>query len=130
MQKILERNTEMFEERMMPEVDEETEAKIGGFQVIPHLGLMLAGEVAQCLQFDDDLIIADEIRLVNLFQNPPLIDEVELLLGYEWNASLGELDLQAFLIDRLQEPAAHDLVNLEARADDFIGFLLVKNVSH
>ena len=100
----------MFEEGIMPEVDEEPEAQAGRLEVVPDLSVVLTGQVAQGLQLNHDPVIADEVGLVGLLQGTPLVADQELPLGQEGDSSLGELDFQAFLVHSLQEPGSHLLV--------------------
>ena len=98
----------------MPEVDEEPEAEAGRLQVVPDLGVVLTGQIAQGLQLDDDGLVTDEVGLVGLLQGTPLVADQEFPLGYERDSSLGELDFQALLVHGLQEPTSHVLVDLES----------------
>ena len=51
---------------MAAKVHEQAESHVGGFQVVQHLGRMLGRKLLDGLQFDNDLAVADEVRLVGL----------------------------------------------------------------
>ena len=48
----------------MSQVDQQPELQPSRFKVILHLGAMLVGELADRLQFQNDLLVADEVRFV------------------------------------------------------------------
>jgi len=82
------------------------------------LSTVFVTEPRSSLDLDDDLSVANEVRDIDLPQVLPFVRELKALLGVNRNAPKPKLDLQAFLIDRLDEPTALLVVNLEARSDD------------
>ena len=61
--------------RIMAEVNKKAERKPTGFQVIQHLRSMVVHEFGDCLQFNDDFVVADKIRKIFLGENSASIIE-------------------------------------------------------
>src|SRR6266511_425315 len=108
---------------MVSEVDEEPQTVASRFQVVVDLRTVFVIQVRNGLDLDDDLLKADEVRLVRLLQPPLLVSEGQLSLRQKWNSPQSEFNLKAFLVDGLQKSAAHFVVHLEASPEDHIRFL-------
>jgi hypothetical protein len=67
---------------------------------------MFVGNCRYSLKFDDDFLMADEVRFVALTENPTVVREHQFFLRHEWDLLDSELDLQTLLIDRFQEAAS------------------------
>jgi hypothetical protein len=67
--------------------------------------------------------------VIGLFQLSVPISQLQLRLRNKWNISIFELDLQAFLVDSLQKPAAHAFINLETGAKYGIYFICTTHKS-
>jgi hypothetical protein len=65
------------------EVDQQTESEARCFEVIVDLRSMLVRQLRNRLDFYDDLIEAQKIGLVFLFQRPALVTQQQLALGSE-----------------------------------------------
>ena len=69
-----------FEQWVMSEVDDKTELKAGRFQIIYYLRPVLRRNLRYCLNFDNDFVIANEIRLVCLLEPYSVIAQNQWLL--------------------------------------------------
>ncbi len=90
----------------MPEVDEQAERQAGRLEVVLYLGAVLVRQFLHGLEFEDDLFLAHEVRLVPRSQRPALVVQGQRFLGHEGNALEFQLDRDALLVNRFQEPAA------------------------
>ena len=99
-------------------------------QVVQQLRAVLVDQCSDSLYLNDDFLEADEIWLVSLRQNPTTIAKSERRLRDCWNPQIFKLDAQAFLINRLQEPAAFLVINLETGADDGVTLFLINYFCH
>ena len=111
----------------MAEIDEQAEAKTGGFEVVVNLCTMFGGQSLDCFDLHDDLAEQNEVRGILPFQSPSLILQSQCRLGHEWQCLHRQFQLQAFLIDGLDEAAAHLLVNLEAGPHDPVALVFVND---
>lgn len=102
----------------MSKVEKQPEPETGGVQVVQHLCPMLRGELRYSLQLHDDLVVAQKVRSVRLRQLVSVVSELQLALGNERYSLALKLDVQAFLVDRLQETAAHRVVDVKTRTHD------------
>jgi len=112
---------------MGPEVDEQAESISGCFEVVVDLGPMFVGKCGDGFDLDNDLPVAVEVRLVSLHEGPTFVCQLELRLGEERNAPQFEFDLEAFLVDRLEEPRALVVVDFETRPDDGVSLVFEKD---
>lgn len=74
---------------------------------------VFACQFLHCLEFNNDVLEADEVWFVGLRQLVSLVMQNQFPLGHKWNALSGEFSFQTFLIDGFQKPATHLAVNLE-----------------
>jgi len=95
-----------LEFRVVTEVDEQSKLDFRRFEIVLHLGSVLIRQVLHGLEFEDDLLVADEVRLVSSSQRSGLVVECQRLLRDERNSLEAQLNLDALLIDRFQKPAA------------------------
>ena len=65
-------------------VDQQSESKTGRFQVIVYLCPVFLVQVRDRLEFDNDLIITDKVRLERLYQTSALILSYQLRLRRGW----------------------------------------------
>ena len=65
------------------------------------LGAVLIRKLFCSLELDDDLTVADEIRLVDLLKLFLLVEQYEFRLRNKLDALFAELSLKALLIDGL-----------------------------
>jgi hypothetical protein len=73
---------------VMTEVDDEAEAMARGFEVIENLSLMLrcdGFDGFDGFEFEDDLAVTNDVRLVCLLERLAFVGELEFLLGDERN---------------------------------------------
>ena len=56
----------------MTEIDQETQPKSRASEIVVNLGAMFVGELRYGLDLDDDLLEANEVRLVLLFSGRSL----------------------------------------------------------
>ena len=96
---------------MRTEVNKQSEPHARGFQVVENLGTVLVSKLLDRLYLNDDLLKTNEVGLVKLLQRSAIVDNLKFALGQKWNSPLGELDFQAFLVDRLQESPSHALID-------------------
>ena len=68
---------------VMTEVDDEAEAMARGFEVIENLSLMLRCDGFDGFEFEDDLAVTNDVRLVCLLDRLAFVGELEFLLGDE-----------------------------------------------
>ncbi len=99
------------------DVQQEARVQTGGFQIGPQLGKVNILKGMDCFQFQDDLLLDDEIQSLNS-QVHSLEMDVDLQLPSERDASVLEGHFHGLLIDRLQEARAERLVNLHRRSED------------
>lgn len=109
---------------VVSEVDQEPELLAGRFQVVDHLSTVLVSQLLDCLDLDDDLLEAQEVRLILLFELPTLVLKSKSGLLHEGDLLFPELNGEAFLVHGLQESVALFLVHLEACADDPVALFL------
>ena len=55
-----------FDFGVVAEVDDESKAMPGGFEIVVHLGLMLRRDFFYRLEFENDCAVTDDIRFVGL----------------------------------------------------------------
>lgn len=58
---------------VVSEVHDEAKPEAGGFEVIQHLSLMFGCDGFDRFQFEDDLVVTDNVGLVGLIQEHSLI---------------------------------------------------------
>jgi hypothetical protein len=112
----------------MAKVNEKTQLKPAGFQVIENLSAMLVSEFGDRLQFDDYFVVADKIREIFLAENSTSVLQGQSRLRDRWNAGMLEFNAETFLIYRLVKAAALVFVNFEASANNGIRFVFEDEV--
>ena len=115
---------------MMPEIHQQTQPIAGGAQVIQHLRTMLIHQFGNRLDLQNNLRVTDKIWLKSLAQWFAFVTQGQMRLRHEWEALQSQFNLQALLIHRFGEPAAFFIVNLKARPNDAVAFVLKNNVIH
>ena len=90
---------------------------------------MLIDQRGYRLNFENDFIVAHEIRGKCLDKRPRTI--LQGLRGFreKWNALEFELNFQTLVIYRFEEAAAFILVDSKAGADDCVAFRFVNQFS-
>lgn len=92
---------------------------------------VFACQFLHCLEFNNDVLEADEVWFVGLRQLDSLVMQNQFPLGYKWNALSGEFSFQSFLVeDGFQKPAAHFAVNLEYGSPYSVALLFKFKVCH
>jgi hypothetical protein len=69
--------TFVFELWVVAEIDQQTELEARRAEVIQQLRPMLVGEGRDCFDFNDDLIVADEVRLIDLPESSAAIAQMQ-----------------------------------------------------
>jgi len=82
------------------------------------------------LEFNDNLAKGCEIGCVGLFQAAAFVKDGQLLLRFERNTSVRQLDLERLLIHGFKETRTEFVVNLHRRADHRIDFFPAKQFGH
>jgi hypothetical protein len=88
---------------------------------------MIINELGDGFDLDNDHPVAVEVGLVGLHEGPTFVCRLEFCLGEERNAPQFEFDLQAFLVDRLEEPRALIVLDVETRPDDGVSLVFEKD---
>ena len=78
--------------RRQSEIDQEPNVEAGRTQIVDDLRRLGQADANLCLQFDQDLAVADEVSAVPCGQHPAFKADVEGDLAPEWNAIELELD--------------------------------------
>ena len=91
-----------------------------------HLGFFQFVEVADGLQFHDDVLIAEEVCIVGLAQTDVAIVNCDGFLAFVGDLGVPELHFEGILVDFFQEAAAQGFVNPERGADDGEGLVVLK----
>src|SRR5579859_1539332 len=110
------------------EVDQEPYAEAGCFQVVEHLGFLFPGQLIEGFQLDNDIVIADEVGDVLLFELVAFVSNRQSLLADKRNATVTQLNFQRLMIDGLQEPRAQLTMYRNRSTDDRIHFILAHNL--
>jgi hypothetical protein len=95
-------------------------------QIIQYLGPMLGQQARNSLYFNDDLVVADEIRNIFLLQLGTPIREFKPLLLDKRNPPVGKLQGQALLVHGFQKPRPHGRVYIKARPDYLIALISIQ----
>ena len=90
----------------MTEIDQQSQAHIGYFQIIADLSLVFGGQIGNRFDPDDDLAEAYEIRFISLLQRHSLVLQLQLHLFLERDTPQFKLPDQRFLVYRLQKAGA------------------------
>jgi len=114
---------------VMTEVHQQAQPETGRFEIILHLGAVFVGKFGDCLEFHDDFFEANKVRFILGLQPTLFVFQRQRGLGYKRNPLQTQFDLQAFLIDCLQKPAAFLPVNLETSADNLVALVFVNQVA-
>jgi hypothetical protein len=111
----------------MAEVDQETQAVAGGFQVIENLSAVLVRGFFDGFEFEDYLFAADEVCPIGLVEPLALIGQRKFDLAAVRNAPVGKLSFKAFLINSFQETSTHFAIDCVHRALDCIALFFIKD---
>jgi hypothetical protein len=106
------------------EIDQQSQYLAGSFQVIDDLGAVFVAQVLCRLDFHDDFIETEKIRLISLFEGFRFVAQFQLGMLDKWDALISELHCQAFLIDRFQESVSQLIVDFETGSNDLEAFFL------
>ena len=102
------------------EIDEQAQAAPRGYEV----GLGLRGvsgvKLIDCFEFYDQLLIDQQVDLA-LTDEPLAVKDVEFGLPFEADFSIGQLDAERFLVDRLGETWSKSSVDFDCRPDHCAG---------
>ena len=100
------------------EVDQEAEAFVGQPKVGQELGLVDFRECIDCLEFNNDAIIHDEVQLVAGIQRSGAIHDGDGDFALERHAQFFEFDPHALVVDRFEQAGAKGPVYRDCRSDD------------
>ena len=95
-------------------------------KIVLHLSPMLVGNLGNRLQFNNDLIVTDEVRYVVLLKRPPFVAQRQWHLRPRGDAQQSKLDLDTLLENRLQKTAALVLIDFEAGPQNPVRFILMQ----
>jgi hypothetical protein len=109
----------------MAEVHEQPQLATGCAEIVEKLRSMLIYQLGDCFDFNDDLVVANEIRTECLDQGAATIFQRSRWLRQKWNSLEFQLDLKALMINRLEKPAALISINSKARSEDGVAFIFV-----
>jgi len=84
---------------------------------------MLVSELSNSLEFNDYLLVADEIRKIFLGENSASIFQGQCRQRDCWNAAMFEFNAETFLVNRLVKTTALVFVNFEAGANNGVTFV-------
>ena len=112
----------------MSEVHQDGQFAARCAQIVQDLSAVFINQRGYCLDLDNDLFIADEIRRKCLNECTPAILQRLRWFREKWNALGFELNFQTFVIYRLEKAAALILVDSKAGADDCVAFLFDKSI--
>ena len=125
---LSENETFPLQAREGTEIDEQPELKSGDFEIIDQLGPVFVSQTFGRLEFDDDLVEAQEIGRVGVFEEPAAIRERIIALSIERDLGHFQFDFQRVLINRFGESVALVFVHRDARADDPIHFFAIQQI--
>jgi hypothetical protein len=114
-----------FEFGIGAEIHEEADFVSGGVEIIDELRGMFRCERGNGFDFYQNGVEAVEVRDVFVIQRFSPVSDFKWLLRREGDCGQREFTLEAFLINRLQESAAHTTMDFHARTDDFVALFLV-----
>jgi len=109
----------------MAEVHEQTQLAAGCAEIVEQLSSMFIYQLGNCFDFDDDLVVANEIRTEFLNQSATAVLQCLLWLREKWNPLEFQLNFQTLVVDRFVKTAALVLINGKTGPDDVIAFVLV-----
>jgi hypothetical protein len=85
----------VFHSRVMAEVHEQTQLATGYAEIVEELRSMLIYQLGNCFDFNNDLVVANEIRTESLNQCAAAILQRLRWLRQKWNLLKLQLDLKA-----------------------------------
>ena len=91
---------------------------------------MFVHERRGSFQLENNFAVANEIGLIRLQERASAIAQGQDWLRDGWDALMLELDLQTFLINWFEKPAALLVIYLEASANDRVTFFFVNDFRH
>jgi hypothetical protein len=103
----------VLELRMATEVKQESDSMLGCFEVVKHLRTMFVGEFRAGLQFDDDLVVTNQVWNIHGLKRMPLIAQQQPTLGNVRNLLKSEFQFHALLINRFQKAVPFLIVDLK-----------------
>jgi hypothetical protein len=103
-----------------PEVDQQTKWAIHRFHVRDDLCLMNRSDHLHSLQFDDQDIFDQEIKL-SAADWLAFVKDLNLLSSFEANAPGDHFDFECFFVDDLQVPRPEMPVHFDGSANDRVG---------
>ena len=114
-----------FQSWIMTEIHEQTRFATGCAKVIQDLCAMLIAQCRDGFDFENYLLIANEIWAERLKQSTAAVSQGLRRLRQKWNLFKFQLDFQALVIDRFEKPAVLIFVNLKACTNDGVTFFLI-----
>jgi hypothetical protein len=109
---------------VLTKIDEQTDFEAGRLEVVVNLSAEHVVQVTDCLNLQDDGTETNEVGDELQVERLPLLGQRQRNLGFKRDASRRQFNQQTLVVDGLDESAAHLVVNLKARSEDFVGFLL------
>jgi hypothetical protein len=109
----------------MPGVHEEGQFAAGRAEIVQDLCAVVIAQRRRSFDFQDDFVIADQIRGKCLNECTPAILQRLRWFREKWNALGFELNFQTFVIYRFEKTAALIFVDSKACTDDCVAFLFV-----
>ena len=96
----------------------------GEFEVGQHRSYMDPLDPFDCLEFDHERIVYNEVHPVSALQSNALVDERQLLLSFHHEARLSELIVEARLVARFEETWSEFTMHPDRRADHRPGHII------
>jgi hypothetical protein len=93
----------VFNSRVMPEIDEQTQLAGGCAQIIQNLRAVLIAQIRNRLDLENYFSVADKIRVECLNQCAATVLQCLRWFRQKWNSLKFELDLQASIIKPARE---------------------------
>lgn len=111
------------------EVQEKSQLVARCTKVVDQLCRVLCVKGFDCLEFENNLVEADDVGHVKPAV-PVLVANMQGLLGDEWNAAQGQFLFKRVLVDFFKEAGAKRVVNFKYRTSDGEGLFLIDVVAH
>ena len=109
------------------EVDQETKAAVGEFEVAPKLGFVERENDLDHFVFDDDGIIHDDVHAEGIVEGDAVINDRLSLLAHPFQTCFGDFVAETGFINAFDQPGSEVTMHGYRRADDFRGeFVLVR----
>lgn len=117
--------TFVFEPWIMTKVYEQTELAAGRAEIIQDLCAVLIAKCRDGLDFNNDFVVANEIRTECLHQRAPAILQSVRQFRAKRNRLEIKFDFDTLVVNRLVKTAALVLVNAKTGSNDGVAFLFV-----